>query len=90
MCNRKCIYRGDRNLNGCDYLSFTGKVRGCAAGEKCTKFEPGDRLQRRSDMAPPEPVPEGEKETYSYISEQKRKLKASDCTRMVSTVRSVK
>ena len=83
MCKRRCIYRGERYLNGCDYIYFTGEMRGCQPGEKCDKFEYGDRLKRRTDITVSEKAPESEKETWRYISEQRRKIKNSDCTHMV-------
>ena len=43
---KKCIYRSNRPFyNSCDYLSLTGKIRGCPI-DSCTKFKNGPRLKR--------------------------------------------
>lgn len=38
-CNRNdCAYKG-RNTDTCDYFLITGKLRGCAVGTLCTRYE---------------------------------------------------
>lgn len=44
-CKRPCRYRSStKYLNGCDYLYLTGKMRGCPAGDECTRYEEGPRM----------------------------------------------
>lgn len=33
----------DRGGNSCDYMLITGKLRGCPAGDQCTKYKEGRR-----------------------------------------------
>lgn len=45
-CRRPCRYRSStKHLNGCDFMYLTGKMRGCPAGEECTRFEEGQRMK---------------------------------------------
>lgn len=47
-CERPCRYRaGEYDKNGCNYMLVTGTMRGCPAGEGCTRFEEGERIDIR-------------------------------------------
>lgn len=58
---RKCAFRARRGTSGapmynCDYLYYTGKMRGCAAGEGCTRFiEATPEIDRAAMRASREP-----------------------------------
>lgn len=65
-----CIYRNDfaksQGLTTlfCDYIGVTGHSRGCPAGAKCTKYEPGDQIERdRRIRLPGSPRFKGGRET---------------------------
>lgn len=76
-CNRPCKYRsGTPQLNGCDYLYLTGKLRDCPAGKECTKFEQGDRMFNRTELLLPAPerLNESEYAVRDYVEEQKKRI----------------
>ena len=75
-CTRPCKYRsGTPPLNGCDYILITGKSRGCKAGEKCTKFEEGERILTRWELLPAEEkLSEQERKVNDYIERQKQRV----------------
>ena len=78
-CKRPCKYRGsNREVNGCDYLYLTGKLRGCPVGEKCTRFEEGPRATEKPQSPPPEPLSEAEKEVQRYITDRKKQIGGKD------------
>ena len=77
-CRRPCKFRsGTPNLNGCDYLLLTGTVRGCPAGEQCTRFEEGEKIQNRVDILIPTPekLSDQERDVKDYIESHKQKIK---------------
>ena len=76
-CKRPCRYRAKTyDVNGCDYLYLTGKLRGCPAGEECDKFEAGERESSRVDLVIPERswLGEGEHLGRQYAGEQKLRI----------------
>lgn len=78
-CTRPCKYRScNRNLNGCDFLWLTGEMRGCPAGNECTRFEKGKRIEgRRNESRIPsiERRTAGEVMTDLYLIDQKGRIK---------------
>ena len=76
-CKRPCQYRaGDYSPNGCDYILLTGEPRGCAAGEHCTRFEEGARINRVDLILPPsEHLSDQERDVKDYIESHKQKIK---------------
>lgn len=85
ICKRPCKYRSsNRSTHGCDYCFLTGKLRGCPVGAACTRFEMGERVREKTQLPPPEPVPEEDKDTYRYIAEQQRRLNRTDSTRLIN------
>ena len=54
---RTCIYRSshhDQNADmiHCDYIGFTGHMRGCHSSPTCTKYVKGKRLKKRQQFNP--------------------------------------
>lgn len=54
---RTCIYRSnhhDQNADmiQCDYIGFTGHMRGCHPSPTCTKYVKGKRLKKRQQFNP--------------------------------------
>lgn len=53
---RTCIYRSnhEENTDGihCDYIGFTGHMRGCHPSPTCTKYVKGKRLRKRQQFNP--------------------------------------
>lgn len=48
---KSCIYRASTSsLWACDYLAFTGHCRMGEPGDKCTKYERGNRLNIKSQL----------------------------------------
>ena len=78
-CKRPCKYRsGTPQLNGCDYILITGKSRGCKAGDKCTRFEEGERILTRWELLPADQkLSEAERRTNDYIEQQKQQVMRS-------------
>ena len=75
-CKRPCVYRAhEKALNGCDYLSMTGHSRGCPPGEKCTRFEQGERKKVIMDewRTPAVYVDDDQKEILAYARVQRRR-----------------
>lgn len=49
-CRRPCQYRSSTpSLNGCDFYYLTHEPRGCPAGDACTRFKEGPRINDLSD-----------------------------------------
>lgn len=47
-----CVYRINVSGNGisiCDYLSQTGKTRGCPSGKGCDKYKPKNKGVNKND-----------------------------------------
>lgn len=73
-CKRKCIYRSEMpRVNSCDYCYITGKMRGCPAGESCTRFVAGKRCRGRVSL-PPMKYREDEHEIIAYLHERNQRL----------------
>lgn len=53
---RTCIYRSNHEENTdrihCDYIGFTGHMRGCHSSPTCTKYVKGKRPRKRSEFNP--------------------------------------
>ena len=53
---RTCIYRSNHEENTdrihCDYIGFTGHMRGCHPSPTCTKYVKGKRLKNRQHFNP--------------------------------------
>lgn len=53
---RTCIYRSNHEENTdrihCDYIGFTGHMRGCHPSPNCTKYVKGKRLKNRQHFNP--------------------------------------
>ena len=53
---RTCIYRSNHDENTdrihCDYIGFTGHIRGCHPSPTCTKYVKGKRSRKRSEFNP--------------------------------------
>ena len=50
---KTCKYRQPPNsgTGNCNYICITYKRRGCPAGDECTKYEKGPRIEKREDIA---------------------------------------
>ena len=53
---RTCIYRSNHEENTdrihCNYIGFTGHMRGCHSSPTCTKYVKGKRSRKRSGFNP--------------------------------------
>lgn len=73
-CQRPCIYRSELpRVNACDYCYITGKMRGCPAGENCTRFVAGKRCRERVSYVPTK-MDDKERVTAAYLHDRNIRL----------------